>query len=76
MKPHLAQFESKNLIKVVNINVDQKSTPDYKKYISYKTERGIPFTVILNPKGEVVYKALGGVDSATLTRETVKHVRK
>ncbi len=70
MKPQLTQFESKTTLNVVNIDLDQKSSPSYKKYIDKMTATGIPYTVIINPKGEVIYSAIGYKTSAELVTET------
>ena len=53
MKPELAQFGSTNKkTKLVKINIDEKGTPEWKKYGKYLTSRSIPFTVILDRKGK------------------------
>lgn len=75
MKPQLAQFESKNLITVVNIDLEKKSTPEYKKYMKLMDSRGIPYTIIIGPDGKVVSKMVGGRSSEELAKETRKVVK-
>lgn len=70
MKPQLAQFESKTTLSVIDIDLDQKSSANYKKYIDKMTAPGIPYTIIVNPKGEVIYSAVGYRTSAELVSQT------
>lgn len=76
MEPELTQFESKSMIPLVNINVDRKSDPNYIKYSKLMTSRSIPFTIIVNPKGEVATKKVGYMDQKELVEMTRKTVKK
>jgi hypothetical protein len=75
MKPELAQFGSSSPISIVTIDIDQKSSPDYLKYKSKMTSRSIPFSVLLDSKGEVVHQISGFRTSADLQKETKKFIK-
>ena len=62
MEPALTQFESKykNKINIAMINVDEKSTPEYKLYGQLeKLTDSIPFTVWVDSKGKVIDQYVG-----------------
>lgn len=75
MKPELAQFGSKSPIPVIELNVDQRETSDFKKYADKMTSRSIPFTILVDAKGTVVHKISGYRTSSELVKETQKFVK-
>jgi hypothetical protein len=75
MKPELAQFESKKMITVVEIDMDQSSSPEFLKYQKLMDSDGIPYTIVLNPKGEVVFKQVGVMRADELASVTKKLVK-
>lgn len=64
-----------NLITLVNIDVDKKSSSEYRKYQKLKDAQYIPYTIIVDPRGQVVWKKVGAMSADELARETRKHVK-
>lgn len=62
MAPALAQFEQmyKSEVKVIEINVDQKDSSDYREYAKLKASGYIPETVVLKD-GKPVAREVGGL---------------
>ncbi|MGE0493351.1 MAG: TlpA family protein disulfide reductase [Vulcanimicrobiota bacterium] len=75
MKPALAQFESDNLVKVVDLNMDQRNTPDFKKYGKYFQGRSIPFTVFVDADGKAVHKITGMASHSDLVKAAQKYLK-
>lgn len=80
MEPALAQFESKfkGKINYVFINVDQKKTPEWKKWghLDKVTKGEIPYTFWIDSKGKVLEKANEKVKTfERLSAITNKHLK-
>ena len=75
MKPALAQFESANKYNLIRINMDKKSSPEYKKNIGHFQGRGIPYFAVLDKNGKKVGGWAGGVSAAELNKRVSKYVR-
>jgi thioredoxin-related protein len=75
MKPELAQFGSKSPIPVVEVDLDLQSSPEYRKYSSKMTSRSIPFTVLLDAKGDAILQLTGYQSSGDLVKATQKYLK-
>ena len=67
MKPHLKQFASANKnVKVVKVDLDAKNSAEYKKYkkVIENEIEGIPFTMVLDDKGERLTEFMGMKEDA------------
>lgn len=74
IKPDLARFESDNLkkFKIVHVDVDKKDTPEFKQHIQLLmdgSQGGIPYTLILDDKGNKVVDWVGAVPYDKLTAD-------
>ncbi len=73
MEPAMTQFESKYKSKVnlVNINIDETTTPEFKKYGKLgDLSDSIPFTVWIDSNQKVLDKEAGGLSAADLAKRT------
>ena len=73
MEPAWTQFESaqQGKVNLVKINVDQKSTPEFKKYEAIISGvQAIPTTLWLDQNGKVIDSKVGGMSAEELTRQT------
>jgi len=73
MEPAMQAFESsyKSKANMVMINVDEKGTPEYKKYSALVDKVGsIPFTVWLDSKGNSLGEKIGGLSEQELASRT------
>ena len=80
MEPALTQFESsyKKKINLVSMNVDQDSSPEYKKYGHYLVDLSkgsIPLTVWSDARGKVLDQFLGGLSVKELAARTEKALK-
>ena len=80
MEPAWIQFESafKNKVNIVHINVDEKSSPEMKKYgqLLEKAGGGIPYTVWLGSKKQELDHQEGGMSAQQLTDRTNADIKK
>lgn len=75
MKPQLAQFGSKSPIPLVEVDLDQQSSPEFRKYSSKMTSRSIPFTVLLDAKGNVLLQIAGYKTASELVQATQPYLK-
>lgn len=71
----MTQFESnyKSKVNLVSINVDETTTPEFKKYGKLgDLSDSIPFTIWIDPNQKVLDKAVGGLSAADLVKRTDK----
>jgi len=70
MKPALAQFEGefKGKVKVVRVDLTNQGSQEFQKYRRYFDVNGIPYTILVDGKGAVLKKKLGGMDLDGLKR--------
>ena len=72
MEPALAQFESKysKKINLVTLDVDEKDTPEFRKYGAGTDKMELPFTVWLDASGKKLSSKAGNLTAAQLTSLT------
>ena len=77
MEPAMAQFESKykKTLNLVSINVDDKGTPEQKKYSKIGPD-AIPFTVWLDSKGKPIDQQVGLMTFDQLVERTEAAIKK
>ena len=73
MEPDLTRFESsyKSKINLVNINVDETSSPEFQKYGTLmKRSPSIPFTLWIDSKGKVLSEERSVMSEGQLAETT------
>ncbi len=79
MEPAVTQFESQynKKVNLVMINVDDKDSPEMKKYGDYvKKAGGIPYTVWFDSKSNVLGEKVGGMDAKEISKLTEDYIKK
>lgn len=71
MAPALVQFEQeyKEKITVVRVNLSQKDSASYKKYIKLLDSQSPPYTILLDTSGKII-KQNGGEMSVQELRDS------
>lgn len=75
MKPALAQFESANQYNLIQIDVDKKSSTEYRQNMKHFEGRSIPYFAVLDKNGKKVHGWAGGVSSAELTKRVSQYAK-
>ncbi len=75
MKPGLARFGSTQPVNLVEVDMDNKNSPNFKKYGSKFEGRSIPFTIVLDNRGRTLHKMSGYRSYEQLVNEVGKFMR-
>lgn len=72
MEPAWIQFESahKSKVNLTFINVDEKTTPEFKRFSKVNTQPTIPVTYWLDRRGKILSQKVGQMSLAELSSST------